>query len=108
MDKGDDKSRGKHAPIEIRPYPRIGASLTVYENSLYLFGGHDASNEKLDDFWKYDLKENKWTLLTTTGTKPIGRNGHTTVIINNKLVLFGGIIEVTKESDEIFVYDFAT
>jgi hypothetical protein len=29
-------------------------------------------------------------------------------IINNKIVLFGGIIEITKESDEVFTYDFAT
>lgn len=28
------------------------------------------------------------------------------VIINKKLVLFGGILEITKESDEVFIYDF--
>ena len=30
------------------------------------------------------------------------------MIINNKLILFGGILEVTKESDEIFTFDFTT
>lgn len=30
------------------------------------------------------------------------------VIINKKLVLFGGILEITKESDEVFIYDFAS
>jgi hypothetical protein len=29
------------------------------------------------------------------------------VIINNKIVLFGGIIEITKESDEVFIFDAA-
>jgi hypothetical protein len=30
------------------------------------------------------------------------------VIIHNKIVLFGGIIEITKESDEVFVFDLST
>jgi hypothetical protein len=38
----------------------------------------------------------------------VGRSGHTAVIIGSKLVIFGGILEVTKESDEVFVYDFGT
>lgn len=29
-------------------------------------------------------------------------------IINHKIVLFGGIIEITKESDEVFLFDFKT
>jgi hypothetical protein len=29
-------------------------------------------------------------------------------IINNKIVLFGGIIEITKESDEVFTFDLTT
>ena len=29
-------------------------------------------------------------------------------IVNNKIVLFGGIIEITKESDEVFLFDFKT
>lgn len=30
------------------------------------------------------------------------------VEINNKIVMFGGILEVTKETDEVFIYDLAT
>lgn len=29
------------------------------------------------------------------------------VIVNNKIFMFGGILEVTKESDEVFIYDFS-
>jgi hypothetical protein len=29
------------------------------------------------------------------------------VVINNKAVMFGGILEVTKETDDVFIYDFA-
>lgn len=40
--------------------------------------------------------------------KPSGRNGHSTVVVNKKLILFGGILEITKESDEVFIYEFGT
>lgn len=82
--------------------------MTFFNEALYLLGGHDSSNEKLDDFWKFDLSSNKWIQLNSDGQKPSGRNGHTAIVINQKLIVFGGIIEITKESDEIFVYDFAT
>ncbi len=42
------------------------------------------------------------------GDIPLGRNGHSIIEINGKLVLFGGIIEITKESDEVFTFDTAT
>lgn len=41
-------------------------------------------------------------------SKPTGRSGHTMVVINNKIVMFGGILEITKETDEVFIYDFAS
>lgn len=45
-------------PGQVRPSPRVGASLTYSNNILYLFGGHDENNEKINDFWKYD---GSWT-----------------------------------------------
>ena len=30
------------------------------------------------------------------------------VILDEELIVFGGILEVTKESDEIFAYNFGT
>jgi len=35
--------------------------MIYHANALYLFGGHDVSNEKLDDFWKFDLNTNSWS-----------------------------------------------
>jgi len=108
FDEGDYEQSGLSAPSRssIRPCPRIGATIIYYQNAIYLFGGHDEDNEKLEDFWKFDLKSCAWVEIQIDGFKPTGRNGHTTVVINNKLVMFGGILEVTKESDEVFIYDF--
>jgi N-acetylneuraminic acid mutarotase len=43
------------------PVSRIGAAIVMYNNVLYLFGGHDDNNEKINDMWKYDLASNAWT-----------------------------------------------
>jgi hypothetical protein len=111
LDKGDfnmtEIKQSESHNIE-RPKPRVGSAIIFFQNSIYLFGGHDEDNEKLDDFWKYDLATNKWSEINPEGLKPTGRNGHTMVIINNKIVLFGGILEITKESDEVFIYDLST
>ncbi len=52
LDKGDYEDQDKQA-FSDRPSPRVGASLTYMNDVLYLFGGHDENNEKLNDFWKY-------------------------------------------------------
>jgi N-acetylneuraminic acid mutarotase len=98
----------KHKSHDIRPCPRIGSATINHEGGIYVIGGHDEANEKLDDFWKFDLKSSKWTQIHAEGQLPIGRNGHTTVLVNNKLVMFGGILEITKESDDLYTYDFTT
>jgi N-acetylneuraminic acid mutarotase len=43
-----------------------------------------------NDAWALDLTTFAWALLTTTGTKPIARNGHSSVVSNGKMVVFGG------------------
>jgi hypothetical protein len=63
LDKGDyfitDPKFHLNNPRD-KPVPRIGSSIIEYKNVIYLLGGHDESNEKLDDFWKFDLATKKW------------------------------------------------
>ena len=35
---------------------------------------------------------------------PHGRNGHSLLVFGDLLVMFGGILEVTKESEDIYVF----
>lgn len=43
-----------------KPCQRIGSAMLCFNNAIYLFGGHDAFNEKLNDLWKFDLASNQW------------------------------------------------
>lgn len=90
------------------PKERAGHSAVLYENSIYIFGGKDDENFKLNDLWKFDLAARTWTNLeTATGTAPMARAGHTANVYEGKMFIFGGIFEVTKELNDCHIYDIA-
>jgi hypothetical protein len=44
------------------PSPRVGHSAGVFENRhLFIFGGHNEGNLKLNDIWLFDHKHTRWT-----------------------------------------------
>lgn len=40
--------------------------------------------------------------------QPIGRSGHTSVVVGDQMFIFGGILEVTKELNDLLAYDHST
>mmetsp|Transcript_1785 Transcript_1785/g.2528 ORF Transcript_1785/g.2528 Transcript_1785/m.2528 type:complete len:235 (+) Transcript_1785:783-1487(+) len=71
-------------------------------NCIYLFGGLTAQNVTLNDLWRYSVREDRWDLIKQRGEVPEPRCGHSFSCHHDKLFLFGGLKEVTKESNEIF------
>ena len=43
-----------------QPQSRAGHSAVIHENSMYIFGGKDEDNEKLNDLWCFDFTERTW------------------------------------------------
>lgn len=62
----------------------------------------------MDDTWIFSLDSNSWSQveLTHEDFKPIARSGHSTVVYGNKMYIFGGILELTKELNDLVVFDF--
>lgn len=54
-------NRVQHPPGENLPKPRSKHSAVVYNNVMYIFGGKDDDNNKLNDMWKLDLTTNSWS-----------------------------------------------
>ena len=46
----------------------------MHENCLYVFGGKDDENYKLNDLWKFDLTALTWTELIPVGTNGVNSN----------------------------------
>ena len=97
-------------PPEQCPKPRASASSAVYNGKLYVFGGQDDDNNKLDDLWEFDLSTNTWREIQIQegDLRPLARSGHTAVTYNGRMYIFGGILELTKELNDMLVFDFST
>ena len=98
------------------PKQRAGHAAVFYNGCLYVFGGKDDDNEKLNDLWKFNMTTRVWTELVTEDANmlggaaskiPIARSGHTAVLYEGFICIFGGIFEVTKELNDLQLYDIA-
>jgi len=80
----------------IQPSKRSGHSACIYENAMYVFGGKDDDNNKLNDIWKLDLATCAWSEIKPSDEfKPMERSGHSCDIYDNYMAIFGGIYEIT-------------
>ena len=92
------------------PCPRSGHSASYKQSEdlkdyMYIFGGKDSNNKKLNDFWKFDFELLKWTELSIKGG-PSHRSGHTSSVYGDFLMIYGGIYDVTKELNDLHIYSF--
>lgn len=91
--------------IEPKVSPPPTESFALVENNknscFYIFGGY---NTKLGEFsnnlYFYDLKENFWKKIEYASQKnPGGRAGHSCVLYDEKIYLFGGEVFNQKYRD---------
>ena len=79
-------------------------------NALYVFGGQNDFYDKMNDLWKFDLGTRTWSPIEAPeeAKQPTPRSGHTAVQLGGRMIVFGGIVEVTKEINEMHIFDFAS
>lgn len=77
------------------------------QQAFYLFGGLSMLNDTLNDMWKFSVASMQWEPVIQRGTIPEPRCGHSFNFHNEKAFLFGGLKEVTQESNETFKFDLA-
>ncbi|EGC34101.1 hypothetical protein DICPUDRAFT_94884 [Dictyostelium purpureum] len=74
----------------LQPSARYGHTFTRYGNKFLLFGGNDGE-QCLNDLHSLDPETMSWSSITSAkGTPPIERFGHTSTILGEKLIVFGG------------------
>ena len=76
-----------------------GHSLNHYKNGLYLFGG-TTGFEFFRDLYRYDLLINTWQKVQiqfpNQDLQPEPRYKHCTVLVEDKLIVFGGLQNNTR------------
>lgn len=89
---------------DVKPSPRRYAKANLYQNKMYVFGGTLVTKASSQELFCLDLAKKTWTLVKTNGSCP-ARCGHTQVVHNNKLWVFGGL-EGKNALSDTWTYDF--
>jgi N-acetylneuraminic acid mutarotase len=73
------------------PSQRKDHSAVLYEGSMYIFGGYDGKT-RYEDLYKCSIKSGtfKWRKIIGEGTLPLNRFGHTAVVHEHSMFIFGG------------------
>lgn len=76
---------------------------------LYLFGGCDAASgsHSAQPFYRYALDRGEWEVEQGSGVVP-NRYGHTAVVHDGAMWVFGGVDEDNTYANSVYVYHFGT
>lgn len=94
----------------VLPCARAGHSATADDHYMYIFGGKNNEDEKLNDLWRFDLIQETWEKMEPAAGSdcPIARQGHTSAIYNGYHLVFGGIYETTRELNDCYIFNLKT
>lgn len=74
---------------------------------MYIIGGEDEDHTKLNDFWSFDLNSRSWEKIEAANSEEFCRSGASASTKDGKIYIFGGILEITKELNDMYVFDSA-
>ena len=57
---------------------------------FYIFGGINTEEELMNTVEVFDITQYQWQVIETKGISPSPRQGHSAVIIDNHMFIFGG------------------
>jgi hypothetical protein len=88
------------------PVPRSSFGMDVANGDIWVFGGTDGTKQ-LNDLWCFNIGLKRWKLIQTEDQSkvPEPRRNLTLAAFRDNLFIFGGILDVTKEKNDIYVYD---
>ncbi|KAJ5078699.1 hypothetical protein M0811_14757 [Anaeramoeba ignava] len=73
----------------------------LYNDSMYVFGGNDHSS-----IFELNLKNLEWNEIQGKGQIPKSRMGHTALVHENEMFVFGGINFQENINNGLFAFDF--
>ncbi len=115
-----EKDSEKEDPLY--PSARTGHSSFISGDSLYIFGGSLKDGTLLNDLWKFNIPNKAWTKLFPTAeieeqikngeesqeiTYPCPRSGHSMLLMENEVLIFGGRIGPLSECNDLWKYDIS-
>jgi Kelch motif/Galactose oxidase, central domain len=88
------------------PCVRAYHTAVVYKNYMWIYGGISNDSYCLQDMWKLNLESFKWEEISFSGDSPGKVSGHSACVYGDVMLVFGGVRDVLKETNEMYTYDF--
>jgi dynein heavy chain len=91
---GGEKDNVANAASTIgAPAPRANSSACIYNNKVYLYGGHGGlgyTRSSFNDLYSFDLETEQWEKIIPQNNCPEGRGGHSVFASDDKIYIYGG------------------
>ena len=105
----------KEKTVEL-PFPRTYHSSNYDEekNIIYIYGGTDmninhSKNSNFQSVWAYYLEKNFWKKIEISNPNQSGApRGHSSILFNDKLYIFGGVVLFKKFQNRLSIIDLNT
>ncbi|XP_078408713.1 leucine-zipper-like transcriptional regulator 1 homolog isoform X2 [Cetorhinus maximus] len=87
-------------------------SLVAHEGMIYVFGGmmDSAYTQGKTPLWIYDIGSVRWTwwhkTFSSEITIPRNRKGHTAVVFESQMYVYGGYVDIKGPSQEFWSFNF--
>ena len=90
------------------PSPRSGHSAVSYQGNMIVFAGCGDDGIKFNDLWRLSLTSYVWERVELVGNVPQGRSGHSAIVYRHWMIIFGGVKDLTKETNEMYGFNLDT
>ncbi|VDM42343.1 unnamed protein product [Toxocara canis] len=91
----DTGSSATTQPI-ITPYQRYGHTVVAYKGKAYLWGGRNDEHGASAQMHIFDPETCSWSLVERNGPCPPARDGHSAVVVDDTMYVFGGFEEESQ------------
>lgn len=76
------------------------------DGTMFLFGGYNGMGDINNDIYSYNIKDDLWMKqLDVSDVSPCARAGHSSVLLKNKLYIFGGKGSDSKKFNDLWKFD---
>ena len=74
---------------------------------MYIFGGF-VNGDRANSVYKYHFQASEWTKCDVKGSLPAARAGHSAVVVNGQMYIFGGKDNNDKMLNDLWRLDLNT
>ena len=92
------------------PGSRDDATAVLHGDKMYLFGGF-SHGIKTNSVYCFNFMNNEWTLIWSPEVfmnGPSPRSGHSAIIWEGKMVIFGGIDDTLQRLNDTWIFSLET